>query len=217
MERKFLEEFGLEKEAIDQILNKVSTEIGAKLSEITDLQTKVNTAEEKLTKANETITALNKSNKDNEDLQKQIQSYKSQIDELNAKHNEALIKNYAVLEFQKLGALDAELMVHTIDLSKGSISKDGAVIGISEQIEAVKNDESRSGFFKAVQTEAPVEVDRGGFNPNDSFGYSPEHGESDGKISIGSMMAKEISQSNNGSGQSLSEFWSQNMSNTNNL
>lgn len=147
MTRDFLKEFGLDKEQIDKICAEHSKDIGDKLNRITELETELNGVKEKLTTANSSLDTLKKNNKDNEALQTEISNYKNQIKELNEKYTQSQIKNFALRQFEKAGAIDAELMLHTIDLTKASIDSNGNIIGVTDQVNAIVNDSVRSAFF----------------------------------------------------------------------
>lgn len=174
MDRAFLEKFGLEKSQIDQILDQASKDIGAKVNEISTLQSKYDQKIEELKTANSTIDTLKKSNANNEDLVKEVERYKAQVKEQEVKFKETLIRNTAVMELQKAGAINPDLAVHLIDLGLGNVDKDGKVIGISEQVEKIASDEAQRYLFNTTQKESKEQpqqttetVERGGYNPQE--------------------------------------------------
>lgn len=205
MTRDFLKNFGLEKEQIDQICAEHSKDIGEKLNKITELENKLHSTTEKLTAANSSIESLKKNNKDNESLQNEINNYKNQIKELNTKFTESQIKNYALRQFEKAGAIDAELMIHTIDLSKASVDGNGNIIGVSDQIDAVVNDSVRSAFFnKPVQVEAKQEQVK---EPTpDRGGYDPIQGTAPTETDFGSIFGTQFSKQSDKAGDP-NAFW----------
>lgn len=213
MERAFLESFGLEKEQIDQILNKASSELGNKLkekeNEYTALNQKYESLKEELTTANGTIDSLKKNNKDNEALQNQINQYKADIEKVKAQAEKDRVEMSINLALTTAGAINPKTVMPLINRDAIVVGKDGSIAGIDEQIQNVLADENNAFLFKRQEeiTESP---NRGGYAPEGSYTkpVDPSFGggvESDlGKI-LGEQRRNE--KINNQSKQSVDAFW----------
>ena len=159
MERKFLEDLGLEKEIIDKVLNQHSAEIGK-------LKEKAETAE---TEKNGIKTQLDEANT-------QIESFKGlDVDGIKAAADEWKTK-YETAEAEGKKKLDELVYNHTLDaalaaakvkntkavkalLDNDALKLNGEeIIGLKEQIESLK--EKEGYLFEGAQ--AAPEVVRGG-------------------------------------------------------
>lgn len=213
MDRAFLESFGLEKEQIDQILNKASSELGNKLkekeNEYASLNQKYESLQEELTTANGTIDTLKKSNKDNEALQKQIQAYKDDIEKVKAQAEADRIDMSINLALTSAGAINPKTVMPLINRDAIVVGKDGSIAGIDEQIQNVLADENNSFLFKR-QDDIPESPNRGGYAPEGTYTKptDPTFGggvESDlGKI-LGEQRRND--KINNESKKSVDAFW----------
>lgn len=207
MERAFLRNFGLEEEQINQILDQASNDIGKKVSEyenkLATEKQKIDAKEEELSKANETINTLKKANKNNEELQAQIDQYKKDIETIQAQAQSERIDMSINLALTNAGAIEPLAVTPFIDKDKIVVGKDGMIAGIDEQIQAILGDESKSFLFK--KTEAP-NPEIGGYKPD--MGYIPESGNSEPAPSIGTLLGQEKALAKEGS-KATSDFWSQ--------
>lgn len=217
MERQFLESFGLEKNQIDSILNEHSKDIGAKIKEINELQTKlqgfettVNEYEEKLNSANSTITTLKNSNKDNEALQQKITDYQNQIKSMQESfENER--KNTAIISaLRERNFIDPDLVKHLIDSDKVIKAKDGSYSGLAEQIESIVSNEKYQYLINQTETtetvETPTTVDRGGYDPTTGFVETTTATPNEKKM-IGEVVGLEKEQRIQQQTQSAENFW----------
>lgn len=102
----------------------------------------------KLKEANTTIDTLKKENKDNAELQKQVDDYKNRVSELE-KETANTRKEYALKEKMKeAGAVDADYIIYKQGgLEKFSFDKDGNPVGVEEVLKPLK--ESSPHLFKA--------------------------------------------------------------------
>lgn len=206
MERTFLENFGLEKEQIDQILNQHSREIGRKVNEIESLQQQLDSKAEELTTADKTIKDLQRSNKDNEGLQEKINSYKAQIKDLQANFEQEKIKTTVISELRVAGARDAELVYNLIDKDKLGLNSEGKVIGYEDQINSLTTDSTHAYLFDTAPTveavqEQPqqeINVQRGG--------YDALQGDAD-VPSIGAIMGQKFKAEAEQKQSSAADFW----------
>ncbi|HGR5115288.1 TPA: phage scaffolding protein [Streptococcus pneumoniae] len=77
MKRDFLVGLGLS----DDVINQIMVEHG---KSVQGVQSKLDEAESKLEEANSTLDTLKQSNKDNEDLQNELKTYKEKVSQLEA-------------------------------------------------------------------------------------------------------------------------------------
>jgi hypothetical protein len=135
MERKFLEDLGLEKDVIDKIMAENGKDIEAEKAKI-----KVET--EKLTKANETIKTLQETVKKFDGVD--VEKLKKDLADAETKYNTELSAaklNYALeARLAKEGAVNSKAVKALLDISKISLDGDN-LIGIDEQLKALKENE----------------------------------------------------------------------------
>lgn len=205
MERAFLRNFGLEEDQINQILDQASNDIGKKVSEyenkLATEKQKTEAKEEELSKANDTIKNLQKANKNNEDLQAQIEQYKKDIEAVQAKAQAERIDMSINLALTNAGAIEPLAVTPFIDKDKIVVGKDGTIAGIDEQIQQIVGDESKAFLFKRVEAPTP---EIGGYKPE--VGYVPETGTTEAPVSLGTLLGQEKA---NATESSTSNFWSQ--------
>lgn len=195
MKREFLEQFGLQKEQIDQILNQHSAEIGNALNKPTnnEEQQKITVDElnEKLEKANKTIKDLQSKNKENEALQQQIQQYQQDIEALNIQHSKDRISSYTSMKLKDHGAINVQAVLPFVDLEKGTINKDGSITGIDEQIDQVLSNEELKFLFKHEEDSVP----KSQIEQPIRGGYEPTLGTTAPEKSLGQLMAEQFIES----------------------
>ncbi len=135
MERKFLEDLGLEKDVIDKIMAENGKDIEAEKAKIT-------AETEKLAKANETIKSLQETVEkfDGVDVEKLKQDLADAETKYNTELSAAKI-NYALeARLAKEGAVNSKAVKALLDISKISLDGDN-LIGIDEQLKALKENE----------------------------------------------------------------------------
>lgn len=114
-----------------------------------------------LKSANELISQLQKTNKDNEDLQAQVSTYKKQAEEAESKQA-AIIKEYAIKDaLRDAGAKDVDYMM--FKLGEVEVDKEGNIKDLDNKVKALK--ESTPDFFAAA--------DNGGGDKGGNAGYKP--------------------------------------------
>ena len=146
MERKFLEDLGLEKEVVDKIVAEHGKSIQAEQSKTTQKETELGLVQKQLTEANNTIKSYKDMN---------IDEIKASVDELTEKNNSLEVelettRNNATLKenLLKTNAHDVDIVTKLINLDL--VKFDGEkVIGLDEQVEALKT--SNPYLFKDVQ------------------------------------------------------------------
>lgn len=110
---------------------------------------------EKLKTANATIKTLEKDNKDNEALQKEVQTYKDKVTELEASAVN-IRKEYALKDkLKEGGAIDADYIIYKQGgLDKFTFDKENNPIGVDDVLKPLR--ESSPHLFKK---------DSGGYDP----------------------------------------------------
>ena len=171
MQRKFLENLGLEKEAIDKILDENSADIGKAKADYDALKQERDTLAGQVTERDGQLETLKKSAGDNEALMKQIADL--QADNLAAKQQyEADMKELKLSTAIKLAlgdtAQDAELVTGLFDKSKLILSEDGKVTGLEEQLKTLKKE--KAFLFKE---EKPQQTQIKGGKPAEGKGTPP--------------------------------------------
>lgn len=215
MEKKFLEDLGLEPEIIEQIMAEADKNLADATvtfeAEKKELQNKLETANNEVTAANETINQLNKTNKNNADLQKAIEEYKVQLEEIKQKSDAQKIEYAVDLALEKAGAINPITVKPLIDMEAISLTKDGQVTGVMEQLSSITSNDSYKFLFR--QESAPVEapkaevVERGGYEP---LASNSELSNDNTGLSLGAQMAQKVAQVKNDTKASVSSFWSTN-------
>lgn len=172
MQRKFLENLGLEKEAIDKILDENSADIGKAKADYDELKQERDTLATQVTERDGQLETLKKSAGDNEALMKQIADL--QADNLAAKQQyEADMKELKLSTAIKLAlgdtAQDADLVTGLFDKSKLILSEDGKITGLEEQLKTLKKE--KAFLFKE---EKPQQTQIKGGKPAEGKGTPPE-------------------------------------------
>lgn len=162
MKRKFLEELGLEKEVIDQILDENSADIGTAKKDYADLESKLSATAEQLEAANSTIAGLKKANGDNEELQKTVKAHEEAIGKLKKEHAEELKKIKVDAAITKLltenKAKYPELLSGKFDREKVKIGEDGSISGLDDQFASIK-ESYKDMFVQTVSGTTPPNPD----------------------------------------------------------
>lgn len=174
--KQFLKDQGLEDSQIEKITKampnaKIYLASEEKLDErYQKLKGQKELLDEQLTAANGTIETLRKSNSSNEDLQKEVQKYKDDYKDLQAKYDNDVIavekKQLLINALSKEGAIHPDLLVASMDLSKVEL-KDGKISGHKDAIKSLK--ENYKDQFKIV--EDPNKGDN-----TDPYNYTPPGG-----------------------------------------
>lgn len=156
MQRKFLENLGLEKEAVDRILDENSADIGKAKADYDALKQERDTLAAQVTERDGQLEGLKKSVGDNEALMRQIADL--QAENLAARQQyESDMKELKLSTAIKLAlgdtAQDAELVAGLLDKSKLILSEDGKVTGLEEQLKALKKE--KAFLFKEEKAQQP--------------------------------------------------------------
>lgn len=174
MQRKFLEDLGLEKEVIDKIMSENGNDINKAKGDYEDVKAQLETANTTIKERDKQLKTLKDSVGDNEELQKQITELQATNKESATKYANDL-KELKLNNAIKLAINDKvhneDMAASLFDKSKLILSDDGNVIGIEEQLENIKKD--NAFLFKTGKVETS---------------YNPTGGESNKKMSITEAM-----------------------------
>lgn len=171
MQRKFLENLGLDKEAVDRILDENSADIGKAKADYEAIRQEKENLETQVKERDSQLETLRKSAGENEALMNQIADLQSE--NLTAKQRyEADMKELRLATAIKLAlgdtAQDTELVSGLFDKSKLILSEDGKVTGLDEQLKAIKKD--KAFLFKE---DKPPQTQIKGGRPVEGMGTFP--------------------------------------------
>lgn len=148
----------------DALMKAVSAEFPKHAVPKEDFNNKV----KELATANETIKNLKKDNGDNEELQKKIGDYETEIKNLK-KSAEDTTKTYALKEqLTKSGVLDPDYLIYKAGgIDKFTFDKDNSPVGVDDVIKPYKEDKAMAHLFKQ-ERKPPYHPQNGGTNGNDN-------------------------------------------------
>ena len=143
MKRKFLEDLGLTKEQIDNVMAENGKDIEAEKEKAATTTAELEDVKNQLKEANSTITDLKKNNVDNEALQTKVKEYEDAIKTQKADY-EAKVRNLTLdsaieKALNNANAKHGDLLSSKIDREKLVIGNDGKVTGLDEQIKGLKD------------------------------------------------------------------------------
>ena len=152
MKRKFLEDMGLSKEQIDNIMDENGKDVNAAKEGLNTANTELKKAREQVQERDQQIETLKSSAGDNEDLKQQIADLQNENKQKDKDHQEE-IKNLkldaAIRSAIGDSAQDADLVAGLIDKGKLLLADDGKVTGLDEQVKALK--ERKKFLFKEAE------------------------------------------------------------------
>ena len=145
MKRKFLEDLGLEKEAIDKIMAENGNDVNAAKADYDALKQQLEAANTQVQERDGQLEQLKNATGD-------VEAMKQQIATLQAENKTAKEKYEADLKDLKLSAAikmalgnsahDAELVAGLFDKAKLILSEDGQVTGLEDQLKAIKKEKA---------------------------------------------------------------------------
>lgn len=122
-----------------------------------------NDKNEELKTANSTIAELKKANEGNEDLQKKIGEYETEISNLKKATEDERKTNALKERLSRSGVLDPDYLIYKAGgIDKFSFDKDGKPVGVEEAVKPYKEDMAMKHLFKAEQTKPPYTPKGGG-------------------------------------------------------
>ena len=170
MKRKFLEDLGLEKEAIDKIMAENGNDVNAAKADYDALKQQLEAANTQVQERDSQLEQLKNATGD-------VEAMKQQIATLQAENKTAKEKYEADLKDLKLSASikmalgnsahDAELVAGLFDKAKLILSEDGQVTGLEDQLKAIKKEKA----FLFKEEKAPQQI-KGG-KPAEGRGTPP--------------------------------------------
>ena len=149
MKRKFLEDFGIEKEAIDKIMAENESDINTIKAEQESLKKQLEAVHQQLAERDSQLEELKKNSGDNAELKAQLETLQAENKAAKQKYEQDM-KNLKLDTAIQLAigetAQDIDLVAGLVDKSKLILSEDGKVTGIEEQLKTLK--ETKSFLFK---------------------------------------------------------------------
>lgn len=163
MKRKFLEDLGLDKSIVDQIMQENGNDINKAKSDYDDIKVQLETARNTIKERDTQIENLKQV--DGEALQAEITKLQKENKEATDKYTNDL-KELKLNNAIKLAINDKvfneDIAASLFDKSKLVLDDDGKVIGIDEQLENIKKE--NAFLFKTGKVETPYNP-IGGNNP----------------------------------------------------
>ena len=160
MKRKFIEDLGLEKDAIDKIMAENGSDVNAAKADNEAMKQQLESANAQIQERDKQLETLRKSSGDNEALQKQIADLQAENKAAKEKY-EADMKELKLTTAIKLAvgdsAHDADLVAGLFDRGKLVLNEDGTITGLEEQVKSIKKE--KAFLFKE---EKPGTVIKGG-------------------------------------------------------
>lgn len=189
MKRKFLEDLGLEKDIVDQIMQENGNDINKAKSDYEDVKAQLETANNTIKERDKQIEKLKEV--DGEKLKEEI----TKLQKLNKEAEKKYLDDLKELKLNNAIKLAIHDKVFNEDMAAGLFDKtklvladDGKVIGIDEQLEGIKKD--NAFLFKTNEVKNNYNPSIGESTKNMSLEeamiYMNEHPDAD----INSVMSK---------------------------
>ena len=146
MKREELKEHGLSEEQINFVMAQNGKDVNALNDKINGLTGERDGLQKQIDDRDEQLTTLKKSAKDNEELQSQIKQLQDENKTAKQNYQDQLAKQHKSFKIE--GALrdakakNIKTVLPLIDTEKVSVNDDGSLNGLSEQLDAVKKDNS---------------------------------------------------------------------------
>lgn len=123
MKRKFLEDLGLDKEAIDKIMSENGADIERTKSEYSTIESERDSLKEQLEKANETIESV----KDYDQVKSEVSKYKEELENYKKEQETTQVKNSIKTQLEayakEKGAKDVDLLHSLVNFDSLMASK----------------------------------------------------------------------------------------------
>lgn len=139
MKREFLAGLELSEEVINQIM-------GEHGKTVQGVQSKLDEAEEKLKTANSTLDTLKKSNKDNEELQNELKTYKDKVTQLEAQAKESAKQQTIKDALTNAKATDVDYLMYK--LGEVEVDENGAIKDLDNKIKDLQT--NHPTFFQTT-------------------------------------------------------------------
>lgn len=190
MKREELKEHGLTDEQINFVMAQNGKDINSLNDQINSLTSERDGLQSQIDDRDKQLSALKKSAKDNDELQDQIKQLQDENKQAKQQYQDNLAAQSKSFKIE--GALrdakakNIKTVLPLIDTEKVSVNDDGTLNGLSEQIDAVKKD--NSFLFGEEKQQQRVNLN-GGFNNGDD--------KAKGGDSIVSNIAERLANANN--------------------
>ncbi|MGN0464908.1 MAG: phage scaffolding protein [Lachnospiraceae bacterium] len=162
MKRKFLEDMGLSKEQVDQIMDENGKDINNAKGDYDNVKEQLKTAQSDISERDKQIENLKNSVGDNEDLKNQIEKLQNENKEAKERHESEMKElklSTAIKSALGDSVHDSDMVFALFDRKKLILNDDGKVTGLEEQLKSIK--ESKPFLFK----EEKQEDEKPGFKP----------------------------------------------------
>lgn len=169
MKRDLLKEHGFSEEQINLVMAENGKDVNSLKEQINNLTGERDGLQKQIDDRDKQLTTLKKSAKDNEELQSQIKQLQDENKTAKQNYQDQLAKQNKSFKIE--GALrdakakNIKTVLPLIDTDKVSVNKDGSLTGLSEQIDAVKKD--NSFLFDAEQPKPNISLGGKFNNGND--------------------------------------------------
>ena len=171
MKRKFLEDLGVEKEAVDKIMAENGNDVNAAKAEYDSMKQERDTMAAQVAERDKQLETLKNSTGDMEALKQQIITLQADNQAAKEKYD-ADMKELKLSTAIRLAlgesAQDSDLVAGLFDKSKLILSDDGKVTGLEEQLKSLKKE--KAFLFKE---EKPAQVQIKGGKPAEGKGTPP--------------------------------------------
>ena len=168
MKRKFLEDLGLEKEAIDKIMAENGNDVNAAKADYDSMKQERDTMAAQVAERDKQLETIKNSTGDMEALKQQIITLQADNQAAKEKYD-ADMKELKLSTAIRLAlgesAQDSDLVAGLFDKSKLILSDDGKVTGLEEQLKSLKKE--KAFLFKE---EKPTQVQIKGGKPAEGAG-----------------------------------------------
>lgn len=177
MKREELKEHGLSEEQINFVMAQNSKDVNALNEQINSLTSERDGLQGQIDERDKQLNTLKKSAKDNNELQSQIKQLQEENKTAKQNYQDQLAKQ--TKSFKIEGALrdakakNIKTVLPLIDTEKVSVNDDGSLNGLSEQLDAVKKD--NSFLFEADQPKPNVTL-------SNKFSNSDNNNSGDGLV-----------------------------------
>lgn len=132
----------IDKEVITELLNRFHAELTKEKEKAQVSLDKAKDLSDQLDTANQTIKSLEKNAQDSEEVKKEIESYKSQIEELEERNRADKIDFAIDAALKEAKAIDPQYARVGLNMDTIRLEKDGTVSGIKDQIKTLKKDKA---------------------------------------------------------------------------
>jgi len=188
MERKFLEDLGLEKSAVDSIMVEHGKNLTASQTTVTDLTAENTTLKEQIATRDTDLKTLQDSNKNSDEVRGQLDDLKAKYEDQKAASALELtsIKTSAAIDLAltQNGAKNIKAVKSLLENDTIKFDEGGKLLGLSEQLTSLQKDEPY--LFNSNESEAskpPHIVGGGSGDPSGAAG---------GKLSLRETIAANL-------------------------